>query len=347
MRKQNFTITDMFLAFLAVSLISVSFYQTWLGLDQIFGGSSVIIALVLSLILLFLLWQIRLVKLRGDSSTGLSVIYFFFAAFCFIANFNAMYTRFMRTDIYTTELREINEKFNKLETDVTAKLNYSVADMKTRQAIVSEINLLKIQIADPKNVGIGTEAKQIITRIERLIGKKITPLTPVSQTASGYQDLADRMAEQITQMVFNLSPEEKNLLADLNNAVLKWNKDIQALLLMSQNEIDEMAQGQIDKSLSEYNKLGNRAHTILGEDKFQFTPSLSKTQEVGKIGYAFNHAFKNFGMFQFFVLAACILLDFGILIIILLMPSDPRNGGNNNNNGFSSKRRGTVLIPNN
>lgn len=169
---KNITATDLFLAILAVLLISVSFYQTWLGLQQIFGGSSFVIALVLSLILLFLLWQIRLAKTRGTSATSLSWIYFFFATFCFVANFNALYTRFMRTDIYTTELRDINEKFNNLETDVEAKLSYSVADAKTRQAIRSEINLLKIQITDPKNTGIGTEARQIIGRIEKLIGKK-------------------------------------------------------------------------------------------------------------------------------------------------------------------------------
>ncbi|MBK9564529.1 MAG: hypothetical protein IPO37_04890 [Saprospiraceae bacterium] len=342
MKKQLFTVTDLFLAFLAVLLISVSFYQTWLGLDQIFGGSSVIIALVLSLILLFLLWQIRLNRLKGNSTTGLNWIYFFVADFCFVANFNALYTRFMRTDIYTTELRDINEKFNELETDVEAKLNYSVADQKTRQAIRSEINLLKIQITDPKNTGIGVEARQIIGRIEKLIGKKITPLTPINQTPSGYQDLADRMEEQIVEMVYNLSPEEKNLMTDINNAVLKWNKDIQSLLLLSQNEIDDMAQGQIDKALTEYNKLGNRATTILGADKFTFTPSLSKTQEVGKIGYAFDHAIKHFGMFAFVVLAGCILLDFGILIIILLMPADPRNMSNGS--VITNKRTGKTII---
>jgi hypothetical protein len=347
MKKQIITATDLFLAVLAVLLISVSFYQTWLGLEQIFGGSSVIIAFVLSLILLFLLWQIRSIRLLGESATGLSWIYFFFAVFCFIANFNALYTRFMRTDIYTTELRHINEKFNNLETDVEAKLNYSVANQQTRQAIRSEINLLKIQITDPKNIGIGVEARQIIGRIERLIGKKITPLTPINQLPSGYQDLADRMEEQIIQMVYNLSPEEKNLMTDINNAVLRWNKDIQNLLLLSQTEIDNMAQGQIDKALTEYNKLGNRAHSILGEDKFKFTPSVSKTQEVGKIGYAFDHAIKNFGMFQFVVLAGCILLDFGILIIILLMPADPRNGKGNNSSVFVNKRTGKTLIPNN
>jgi hypothetical protein len=344
MKRQIITPTDLFLAILAILLISVSFYQTWLGLEQIFGGSSIIIALVLSLILLFLLWQIRTAKLKGNSASGLSWIYFFFAAFCFIANFNALYTRFMRTDIYTNELREINENFNNLETNVEAKLNYSVADQKTRQAIRSEINLLKIQITDPRNIGIGVEAKQIIGRIEKLIGKKVTPLTPINQTPSGYQDLADRMEEQIIQMVYNLSSEEKNLMTDINNAVLRWNKDIQSLLLLSQREINDMAQGQIDKALNDYNKLGNRAHTILGEDKFKFTPILSKTQEVGKIGYAFDHAIKNFGMFQFVVLAGCILLDFGILIIILLMPADPRN--NNNGSVLSNKRTGKTLIPN-
>ena len=132
--------------------------------------------------------------------------------------------------------------------------------------------------------------------------------------------------------------------SDINNAVLKWNKEIQSLLLLPHNEIDEMAQGQIDKSLTEYNKLGNRAHTILGDNVFQFTPSLSKTQEVGKIGYAFNHAIKNFGMFAFIVLAGCILLDFGILIIILLMPSD---SSDRNENGRRNTPRGKVLIPNN
>lgn len=347
MKSQKITATDLFLAVLAVLLISVSFYQTWLGLEQIFGGSSVIIALVLSLILLFLLWQIRIARLKGNPATGLSWIYFFFASFCFIANFNALYTRFMRTDIYTTELRDINENFNKLETNVEAKLNYSVANSKTRQSIRSEINLLKIQITDPKNTGIGVEARQIIGRIEKLLGKKITPLTPISQNRYGYQDLADRMEEQIVQMVYTLSPEEKNLMTDINNSVLRWNKDIQSLLLLSQKEIDEMAQGQIDNALNEYNKLGNRAHTILGDDKFKFEPILSKTQEVGKIGYAFDHAIKNFGMFQFVVLAGCVLLDFGILIILLLMPTDPRNGSNTNNSVFKNKRSGKTLIPNN
>lgn len=347
MNKVKITTTDLFLAILAVLLISVSFYQTWLGLQQIFGGSSMIIALVLSLMLLFLLWQLRVAKTRGNSTTALSWIYFFFASFCFIANFNALYTRFMRTDIYTTELRDINDKFSNLETNVESKLNYSVADAKTRQAIRSELNLLKIQITDPKNIGIGPEARQIIGRIEKLIGKKVTPLTPIGQNPAGYEDLANRMEEQIVQMVYNLTPEERNLMSDINNATLKWNKDIQSLLLKSSQDIDDMAQGQIDKALTEYNKLGSKAQSILGDDKLKFEIAHANTQEVGKIGFAFNHAIKNFSIYQFVVLMGCILLDFGIMIIILLVPTDNRGNQNNSNSVFTSKRSGKTLIPKN
>lgn len=341
MNKRTITTTDLFLAILAVLLISVSFYQTWLGLQQIFGGSSFIVALVLSLMLLFLLWQLRVAKTKGNSTTALSWIYIFFASFCFVANFNALYTRFMRTDIYTTELRDINDKFNNLETDVEAKLNYLYP--KTAAEIENEKKQLMRQIINEGEPGIGTKARIIIGRIEKLTGKKVTELRVVG---NDYASLAQLMGEQIDDMIGQLSPDEKRLKGDINNAVLKWNKDIQNLLLLSHKEIDDMSQGQIDKALTEYNKLGTRANQILGEDKFKFKTLHSKTQEVGKVGYAFEHAIKTFGMFQLVVFAGCILLDFGILLIILLMPTDNRN---NSNNGsvFSNKRSGKTLIPNN
>lgn len=341
MKKQFFTVTDIFLAFLAVLLISVSFYQTWLGLDQIFGGSSVIVALVLSLILLFLLWQIRLNRLKGNSTTGLSWIYFFFAAFCFIANFNALYTRFMKTDIYTEELRQINDKYNFLETDVKKKLNYKISDEQERQKIVSKTNQLMRQIVDKGTPGFGDKAKQLASDIEKLLGDKLTLLT-VSN--GDYDDLATRMSNQIIDMMDQLSPAEKALKTDVESAKLNWNRQIERLLSMSKKDIDDIAQGEIDRSLQQYNDLVNRAKTILGDNKIKIPQSISKTQEVGKIGYAFDHAIKNFGMFAFVVLAGCVLLDFGILIIILLMPADPRNG---NYNSGRTTSRGKVLIPNN
>ncbi|PID94519.1 MAG: hypothetical protein CSA89_01480 [Bacteroidales bacterium] len=118
--------TDLFLALLAIMLVSVSFWQTWLGLSQFFEGASLIIALVLSLLLLFLAFLIRSAKADGKPTGGLLGLYVFVAMFCFIGNFNAIYTRFMKTEIYTTEIKKMNDKFNKLKSDVDSRLTYIV-----------------------------------------------------------------------------------------------------------------------------------------------------------------------------------------------------------------------------
>ncbi len=78
--NKKITPADLFLGILALLLISVSFYQTWLGLQQIFGPASFVIALVLSLLLLFLCWMLRNAKLEGRPTGSLVGIYIFFAS---------------------------------------------------------------------------------------------------------------------------------------------------------------------------------------------------------------------------------------------------------------------------
>ena len=341
MNKKSINASNLFLAILAILLISVSFYQTWLGLEQIFGPASFVIALVLSLLLLFLIWMIRVAKIEGRSTASLVGIYIFIASFCFIANFNALYTRFMKTDIYTTELRQINQKFNFLEADVKKKLNYGITDEKDRLAIASKTEQLMKQIVDKGNPGFGDKARQLTQDIEKLLKQKLTLLT-VSN--GDYEDLSTRMATQIVDMMDQLSPSEKALKTDVENAKLNWNKQIEKLLLMSKNEINDIAQGEIDKSLQQYNDLVNRSKSVLGEEKIKIESSTSKTQDVGKIGFAFEHAIKNFSMYQFVVLMGCILLDFVIVIIVLLVT--PSNGNVNNTTSVfnGNKRSGKVLI---
>ncbi|NBA89169.1 hypothetical protein GVN16_25550 [Emticicia sp. CRIBPO] len=341
MTKKSINATDLFLLMLALLLISVSFYQTWLGLEQIFGEASLVIALALSLLLLFLCWMIRAAKLEGRSPVSLILIYIFIASFCFIANFNALYTRFMRTDIYTSELRDINQKYNTLETDIQSKLGYKY-DKETTQNIEIKKKQLMEQIKDPGNKGLGERARALIKDIEKLTGQKVDFLTPQD---NDYEDLSERMGRQVDNMMNDLSTNEQELKADVNTAVLKWNKKIQETLLLSKKEKDEVSQGLIDESLGEYNKLGIRAGSVLGGDSFRFEPVFSKTQDVGKIGYAFEHAVQHFGIYQGVVLAGCILLDFLIVILILLV-TDPATRSNQSGSVFNNKRSGTTLIPN-
>ena len=335
------TVQDLFLAILALLLISVSFTQTWAGLQQIFGPSSFIIALVLSLLLLFLCVLMRNNKLEGKHTSHLVWIYIFIASFCFVANFNALYTRFMKTDIYTTELREINKRFNSLETDVQPKLSYKY-DKVTAQNIEIKKKQMIEQIKDPGNKGIGTKALSLIKDIEILTGQKVDLLAPVG---NNFDDLAMRMGAQIDSMIWDLPSGEKILITDIHNAVVKWNTQIQKFLLLPKNKQDEIAQGLIDDSLRDYNSLGNNANAVLVDKNFEFEPFLSKTQEVGKIGFAFEHAFRNFGMYQIVVFAGCILLDFVIVIIIHLVTTPEDSDVEIIDPSDYTKDRGRTILP--
>lgn len=321
----NFTPTDLFLAVLALMLISVSFYQTWLGLEQIFKGGAIMVSLVLSLLLLFLCWMLRDYKIKGKKTSGLIGIYCFIALFCFVANFNALYTNMMKTDIYVNELKGVEESFGHLETDINANLNYKYPKEVT-QLIETKKKQLIGQITDPANVGIGDRAKKIIGELERLLGQRIDLLTVKD---GDYNDLAIRMSNQIDNMVMDLSPEERKLKEDITSASLKWNKEVQKIINLPKEDIDTNAPAVVEQALSEYNKIGNQANSVLGKNKMEFEEKKTEIREVGKMGYAFKHALNNFSIYTILILAGCILLDFVIIIIILLVTTkDPNNSSN-------------------
>ncbi len=215
-------------------------------------------------------------------------------------------------------------------------------DKNTQQAIISDVNQLMIQITDPSNPGIGTRARQIIEGIEKKLGKRITLLTPISRTQSGYGDLAQRMGNQIITMMEVLSPDERKMSDEIDIAVLRWNEKTKQILAESPDVINSTAVELINDAVLDYNKLGNKAENVLGHSKYAFEPIKSEAQNVGKIGYAFKHAIDNFGMYQFVVLLGCILLDFMLVIIILLVTET--NGNTQNNNSSIFKQKGNTLI---
>jgi hypothetical protein len=189
--NKKMTPADLFLGILALLLISVSFYQTWLGCSRFLARH--LLSLPWFIIPpLFLCWMLRNAKLEGKPTGSLVGIYIFIASFCFIANFNALYTRFMKTDIYTDELRDINKNFTALENDVESKLKLKYNKVTTQNIEIKKKQMME-QIKDPGNKGIGTRAQLLIKDIERLTGQGRS----ADSVGNDYEDLAERMENRL------------------------------------------------------------------------------------------------------------------------------------------------------
>ncbi len=339
--NSRITATELFLGVLALLLVGVSFWQTNVGLDQIFGNASLPVALVLSLVMLFLIWKISQKKKQGESAGKFLRIYLFFASFCFIANFNAIYTKFKGDLIYKDEIKRLNAKFSALQSNIDGLFVYTI-DNNKKQEVLSLVDQLKLQIQDPANKGIGPESRAIISRIENILGKKLTLLTPETNTEEGYRDLSERMEKQVYDMISRLTPEQQELKEKVGEAVVRWNENTVQLLSAPKNTDSKLFVIKIDQMVIEYNNLGKEAEQILGKNKYKFKEIKSEAEEVGKIGYAFKYGFRdNFDIYTILILLVCILLDFGIVYIVLLTTEEDKN--NNRNNVFSKNRGKTII----
>ncbi len=334
---KNLNASDIFLGVIALLLVGISFYQTWIGLEQIFGGSAIIISFVLSCLLLVLSWKIREAKIESKPVKAFVGLYIVIAFVCFTANFNAIYTRFMTTRIYDNELHALQKSMNDLESKVTAKFNYKYSPEIAQEVQVKQKQLFQ-QIQDPGNLGLGTQAKGLIQDINAKLGVKIDELTVKDKD---YLDLAKRMSSQIDDMMLNLSPQEEELKKEIAALTLQYNKKISEAFKLKKEERKEIAQGLIESGVTDYNKIATKSETVLGSEKFKPELFVSETADVGTMGFAFNDAIKNFGIYTIMVLFGCLLLDFLTPILVWLFTENNGNGGSNNNQ--PNKNEGKTL----
>ncbi len=344
-RKSTISSTDVLLSVLALLLVGVSFWQTFLGLDQLFGKASLFIALILALLLLYLAYTIRQHKKAGKSVVGLSFTYCFVALFCFAANFNAIYTRFMKKEIYLEEMTRVRDTFPDMVNQVEAQLNYNY-DPKVRADIRDLQTQLRIQIVDPQNAGIGPEARKLITKIEGKLGKTLTPLTPKSKDVEGYKDLARRMSDQISDLIDNLSQEERDLQAENKKksamVTKQLNEGIDNVDFYIDSDDGKSLFNKINQAIASYNSQGRKSEIILN-GKYQHQVLTTDISQVGKISYTFRHAFEYFGITTMLVLAGCLLLDFMLLLLVLLL-SDQERSNNTAEPAYRNVNRGRTII---
>lgn len=335
-----------FVVIASVVCISISLIQTAIGYSPLFGSPITwIVSGIISIFMFRTNLELRSAIQTRSAIGGLVLFYLILTMVSFIGNFNAFYSRFMKTELYAQEIREYQESIPGLASSAKIKLgetnNYNELEGKVRGLIVP----LKQQIQDPLNSGFGDKAKIIGTEIEELLDVKLTEVngTP-KQKADAMEEQIEAVLEQkkitltsdVTPVIVKIEQKVKQIEPKLENALIPKN-------------IESQGRNAIEQAARVYNSIGETTQKIVTD--FKFERKEARNLEVGKLSHSLNSAFVervNSSATLISTLAS-LLIDFLVPIYIFLtvkkISTDSVSTSSNNQNNTSN--RGNSMITKN
>lgn len=275
---------------LTVVFLSISIWQTAKGYELMFGRQLAwVFSLAIGLMMLFLSFEMRKRRLRGLNAAGPLAGYIACAIFCFFGNFNAIYSRYNREELFKKELEQHRQQLTAISTaaiTALAKADTSADHLLRR---VGELKgQLLMQIKDPANAGLGIRAKEIIASIENSLGQKLTLFsgTP-AQLAGSYSDNIDHI------LTARLANSRKKTADQMIQEISVQKDTLDALILTTLKPQNISARGQdvIFKTVDAINNIGEKTKNFLGAANFSYTEAEFENQEIGKISHTFSSAF--------------------------------------------------------
>jgi hypothetical protein len=123
------------------------------------------------------------------------------AVFCFFGNFNAIYSRYNRDELFKKELEKHRQELTAITTSsIEALLKVDTVSSGLQKRVESLKGQLIMQINDPANLGLGIRANSLITEIETELGQKLTQFSgTASQKALSYSNNIERILNQRLQ----------------------------------------------------------------------------------------------------------------------------------------------------
>lgn len=326
----------LFIPLLVFLLISV--YQTAVGFTSVLGlALAWMFSLGIGLMLFFIAYIIGNLKVNHRSYVFPLLAFFFCSLISFAGNFNAIYTNYMKKELFKTELVEKKTEINKVTSAADKALRNFDPDTTNRvNKITSLKNQLISQITDPANPGLGERARNIVTEIEGLLGEKLTPFSgSPEQIAKKYNENIDQIMKQKFQ---SGDRAEQSSLIQRNE---KLRQDIVTNTISTVLEEPKLIASEGDKAIMKtvegINLIGTETKEFIGDDSvFNFTPARFNNSEIGNIVFSFKSSVQHplhmliIGFFSFFI-------DWVGLIVILMYASL----GFSNNQAQKKKQKST------
>lgn len=270
--------------------LSISIWQTAKGYELMFGKQLAwVFSFAIGLMMLFLSFEMRKRKLKGQNALGPLAGYMACAIFCFFGNFNAIYSRYNREELFKKELELHRQQLTAVSTSAITALGKAdtTADHMQRRVLELKGQLL-MQIKDPANSGLGKRAREIISGIESSLGQKLTDFsgTP-AQLAGSYSDNIDHI---LTVRLANSKKKTADLMIQ-DITIQKDSLEIMIMTALKPQNISASGQDAIFKTVDAINNIGEKTKSFLGASSFTYVPAEFENQEIGKISHTFSSAF--------------------------------------------------------
>lgn len=270
--------------------LSISVWQTSQGYQLMFGTQLAwVFSFAIGLMMLFLSFEMRKRRLRGQSALGPLIGYIACAIFCFFGNFNAIYSRYNRDELFKKELQKHRQQLTAVSTSAISALQKADTSADHMERRVQELKgQLLMQIRDPANQGLGTRAREVIGEIEAALGQKLTVFSGTPGQLSG------SYASNIDHILLTRLNNSKKKNADQMIQDIRIQKDSLDLLIMAAlkpQNISSSGQDVIFKTVDAINNIGEKTRTFLGGSTFTFKNAEFENQEIGKISHTFASAF--------------------------------------------------------
>lgn len=304
--------------FVALIALSISTYQTAIGFSQAFDfpGMGLAFSCMITAMLGYINW-ILLNKEGGLHTKDYSstfLIYLSFAFFSITANFNSLYSNYMKPLWISEDLALIEAEINQLEgkviTLVDKKYNISGKEKELNQLKES----LKYEIYNPGNKGFGKEAKSFVKSIEKILGTKIS--IPKGSPNEIFRALNRQIEDAFDVGIVTQTSLINEVIDSLKSYTPIIKNRIREVRLTSSVEDDKDI---IYESYLFCNKQNYRISEIISDTSiYKYKELKNKIDEIGRI----QHSYKmmkdsNNKSIALVLILLCILLDFGTPIAVI------------------------------
>ena len=215
--RRKVTYFDAVFTLIVVLASSFSAYTTYKGFSyDIPPFLAVVLAVIIGLGLVAINFKIRDAKINRHSLAGSLTAFAFVFVFSFVSNSNAIYTYFLQGDI-VRETQEVawevfDRETSNLKDALLADEAVAAFEADRKRLQVARRNLSR-QLVDERNPGRGVIAREHLIEVERILGSKVTDLSPPSATAviaehRRYADQLDALIEEQAKTVFAHHPAQ-------------------------------------------------------------------------------------------------------------------------------------------